>query len=46
MTCVFLEKLVQKTLPGWRSRKLGAEGVDLVPVKLTPTSVNVNLAQF
>ena len=37
---------MQNALPGWRSSKLGAEGVDLIPVKLTPASVYVNLAQL
>ena len=41
-----LEKLVQNALPGWRRSDLGTEGIDVVPVKLTSASINVNLAHL
>ena len=37
---------MQNALPGWRRSDLGTEGIDVVPVKLTSASINVNLAHL
>lgn len=38
-----LEKVVQQASPSWVAGNLGAVGVDLIPVQLTPSGVNIHL---